>query len=95
MKPTILSIAFALVSLTVYAQPPQGGPHHGPPPEAVAACANQEADTLCAFESPAGETIEGVCRTPPPDAPADAPALACVPNGHRPPPPGDRALSPR
>lgn len=69
-----LTLVLPLVIGIAHAQPP-----HGPPPEAFAACEDQETGSRCAFESVHG-TLEGVCRTP------RGERLVCVPDDHRPPP---------
>jgi hypothetical protein len=60
--------------------PPPG--HHGPPPEAVAACASLSANASCSFAH-GSSTVTGTCVAPPD---ASSGALACRPD--RPPPPG-------
>lgn len=52
---------------------------HGPPREAVAACAQKQAGDACAFQGRRGEQLKGKCWAPPKRA------LACLPDGHRPP----------
>ena len=43
-------------------QPPEGRRgHHGPPPEAYAACEGQEAGDRAEFVSPRGDTVTGTC----------------------------------
>ncbi|HEY0249892.1 MAG TPA: hypothetical protein VGC41_00110 [Kofleriaceae bacterium] len=70
--------------------------HHGPPQEAIDACANAKSGDPCSFTLPArdgsgsaGPTISGTCDTPPEHS-----TLACKPahppGGHGDgPPPGD------
>ncbi|MFT5574452.1 MAG: hypothetical protein ACI9FR_003399 [Cryomorphaceae bacterium] len=53
--------------------------HHGPPQEAIEACADLSADQACEFVSRRGVTLTGVCFAPPRD---DA-VLACRPENHR------------
>lgn len=60
-------------------RPDGAGPHHGPPPEAVAACASSSAGASCSV-SLRGETLAGTCETAP-----DGATLACRPAGMRPP----------
>lgn len=62
--------------------PPSEGRRRGPPPEALAACAEAGEGDACAFDAPFGR-LEGQCRVVP------GGSLACVPAGHRPPPPRD------
>ena len=57
-----------------------GAHRHHPPPAAVAACADKAADMACAFVTPRGDTLSGMCRQIP------SGVLACVP--HHPHPPG-------
>lgn len=55
-----------------------GGPggHHGPPPEAVAACNGQSAGATCSVTFD-GRTMTGTCRT----GPDGQGSLACAPQG--------------
>jgi hypothetical protein len=62
--------------------PPAEGRRRGPPPEAIAACADAREGDACAFDGPPGR-LEGQCRV------VRDGSLACVPAGHRPPPPHD------
>ncbi|MFT3698980.1 MAG: hypothetical protein QM831_37890 [Kofleriaceae bacterium] len=63
--------------------------HHGPPQEAIDACANAKSGDACTFTLPArgsdstGPTITGTCDTPPKQT-----TLACKPD-HPPPGHGD------
>jgi hypothetical protein len=65
-----------------------GGPggHHGPPPEAKAACTSKAKGESCSVTTPEGKTVTGTC-----DAPPQSTELACRPaggpGGHRGPPP--------
>ena len=54
---------------------PEGGPggHHGPPPEASAACSGKAEGATCSFTHH-DRTLEGTCRTGP-----NGDALACAP----------------
>lgn len=53
----------------------QGGKsRHGPPPEAVSACAGKHQDMQCSFVNPRGNTMNGSCRQVPEGK------VACVPN---------------
>ncbi|MDR3389520.1 MAG: hypothetical protein P4L92_20940 [Rudaea sp.] len=68
-------------------QPPAqggGGHRHGPPAEAIAACANKAADDACSFTGRRGDTVTGKCATRPanPDANNGSgnPVLACHPD---------------
>lgn len=38
-----------------------GGRQHGAPPEAYTACEDKEAGDTASFESPRGDTVEGIC----------------------------------
>ena len=70
-------VALSLIALASVAVA-QPGERRGPPPEAVQACADQEAATRCAFDGRRG-VVEGVCRVVPDGQ------LACVPEGGPPP----------
>jgi hypothetical protein len=65
---------------------PQGGHRHGPPPEALAACAGKAAGATCGFTGRRNEALTGTCFAPPrrEDAGATQGALplACRPS-HR------------
>lgn len=76
--PVVLSLC--LLPLAAVAQDRR--PPHPPPPEAFEACANQDAGSLCRFDSPHG-AIEGTCH------PTPRQDLLCVPEG-APPPPRER-----
>jgi hypothetical protein len=58
-------------------KPPDGGqgPHGGPPPQAVAACAKLASGATCSFTAPFGN-VTGTCRTGP-----NGGTLACSPAG--------------
>ena len=62
---------------------PAGGPggHHGPPPEALAACASLSAGASCSVTFH-GNTMSGTCRT----GPDGSGTLACAPSGPPPQP---------
>ncbi len=68
-KTTLLFVIAALAAPLAIASAQRGGDHreggrrHGPPPEAFAACEQQDEGSLCEFETPRG-SIEGVCRIP-------------------------------
>jgi hypothetical protein len=51
-----------------------GGEHHGPPPEALAACNSAKLNQACSFAAPNG-TVNGNCWQPDADHP-----LACRPD---------------
>lgn len=53
--------------------PPRGGPHRGPPPEALAACASSSAGAACTV-SFHGQSLTGTCVAGP-----NGEALACLP----------------
>jgi hypothetical protein len=56
--------------------PGHGHPHGPPPPEAFAACDGKTADASCTVALP-DRTLDGTCRTPPPDS--GETRLACAP----------------
>ena len=55
----------------------QGGRRHGPPPEAIDACADQAEGAACEFPGFRGETVEGTCIAPP----GRDDELVCAPEG--------------
>ncbi|NOH04637.1 MAG: glycosyltransferase family 39 protein [Chloroflexi bacterium] len=57
-------------------QPGQQGQRQGPPPEALTACEGQTQGASCSFTLPNGNTINGMCITPP-----NITELACAPQG--------------
>jgi hypothetical protein len=59
-------------------------PPREPPPAAIDACAGAASGDACSFDTPRGDELSGTCRLVGPD---DDQILACVPKGHRPPPP--------
>ena len=65
--------------LLAEAQPGNAGDRgrHGPPPEAIEACAGATAGDACSVETPHG-TLAGTCRQVP-----NLEELACVPHDHR------------
>jgi len=70
-------------------QPPsdqQGRHHHGPPPEALAACKSATNGQQCSFTSPRGDQISGTCT-----AREEGKPLACRPSH---PPGGDPSTQP-
>jgi hypothetical protein len=70
-------LAAALTSTYANAEPDQrSGKRRGPPPEAIAACADQTEGAACAFTGRRGE-VEGSCIAPP----QDQGELACAPEG--------------
>ncbi|HUL95051.1 MAG TPA: hypothetical protein VLT89_03510 [Usitatibacter sp.] len=69
---------------------PGGGPHHGPPPEAIEACSGKTSGATCSFMGREGHQVSGTCFSPPPkgdgssgakpaDAPKGPPPMACRP----------------
>ena len=52
----------------------QGGHRRGPPPQALAACANSTSGAQCSFEGREGRTVSGTCFAPESSLP-----LACRP----------------
>jgi len=59
-----------------YAEAEDRGSPHGPPPEAIEACANLSEGDACSFSGRHGE-VEGTCIVPR----RDEEALACTPEG--------------
>lgn len=91
-RTTLARLAFAALALTALpalAQDhPRGGPGHGPPPEALAACRGRSRGASCTVTPPNGRAMSGTC-----DSPSDDLPLACRPAhgpgggpGHAPPP---------
>lgn len=84
---TLLFAALSCAAGTALAQPPQEQPpsdqppgdqpayHHGPPPEALAACKSATSGQQCSFTSPHGDQISGTCT-----AREDGKPLACRPS---------------
>lgn len=54
----------------------RGGPGHGPPPEALAACRSHVSGASCSFTDPRGQHVRGTCGAPTTSLP-----LACMPAG--------------
>lgn len=84
---------FTTIASVTYAEPGNpgghfGGPHGGPPPEALDACANLAEGDACSFTGRRDETVEGICIMPP----NDEEALVCAPEGG--PPGGGRGPMP-
>ncbi|HEY8023313.1 MAG TPA: hypothetical protein VIF60_02015 [Burkholderiaceae bacterium] len=77
---TLLGISLGLLAGAAPAQSGQSGPPdqkggdhpHGPPREAIAACANKAAGAACSFVGRRGEQLAGACFVPPPH-PASVP----------------------
>ena len=63
-------------------RPPHGpgGPHHGPPKEAVEACKSRKQGDECSFKMH-DDTVTGTCEKGP-----EGDTLACRPEGGPPPP---------
>jgi len=80
-----LVVSFVALSGTVSAQsasgPEQGHPH-GPPTEALQACASLSDGTACTFTLD-GQTVSGTCHT----GPQGEPAACMPPHPHHGPPP--------
>ena len=76
MFTTAFGAAFAT---TAQQDPDDGKRRRGPPPEAIEACANADEGAQCTFDTPNGDAVSGVCRTPP----KVEGGLACVPANHR------------
>jgi hypothetical protein len=63
------------ISQLAQSAPSRSGDRRGPPPrEAIAACADQAAQSVCSFAGRDGMTIEGTCQSPEASAP-----VACIP----------------
>jgi hypothetical protein len=85
---TVLFAALAYAAGSALAQPPQDQPpseqppsdqpsgrhHHGPPPEALAACKSATSGQDCSFTSAHGDQISGTCM-----AHEEGKPLACRP----------------
>lgn len=65
------------------AAPGGGGRPHGPPPEAIEACADLSEGDACSFTGRRDDVIEGTCIVPR----SEKEELACAPEGG---PPGER-----
>lgn len=81
-----VSTAALLSLLTLHsafaaAQPDNSKQRSGPPPEAIAACAEAQQDDSCSFSGRRGEELEGSCIAPP----HENDQLVCAPEGMRPP----------
>jgi hypothetical protein len=57
----VVVVSIAIPSLGLADDPPDGGEHHGPRPEAIAACKAKAEGDACSFEGHHG-TVEGSCR---------------------------------
>jgi len=80
IAPALLALLATLSISSLSAEERRGGPGGKPPTEAIEACTDKAAEESCSFTSPRGD-ITGTCRTPP----RGEEALACVPEGGRPP----------
>ena len=80
---TLLALALGVSTSSAFAQPPGG--RGGPPPEAIDACADLSDRDACTFEGRRGDSVTGVCFTPPREE-----ELACRPEGG---PPNERGRS--
>jgi hypothetical protein len=88
MKPSsLVVVAASLFASLAFAQEPGRGPGHGPPPEALAACASLIAGATCSV-SLHGQTLAGTCVSPPGGS-----ALACRPTNPPPMTPPPEAVS--
>ena len=96
---TLLFAVLTSAAGAALAQPPQDPPpsdqppgdqpgrhHHGPPPEALAACKSATSGQQCSFTSPHGDQISGTCTSRDAGKP-----LACRPSR---PPGGDSGAPP-
>lgn len=90
-KKLIVSVLLVSATATALAQAAENRKPPQIPQEAYDACASASEQDSCAMSGRDGETVEGVCMAPPPDAESDE--LACRPNnmggGDRRPPPRD------
>ncbi len=69
---------------------PPGGPggrHHGPPPEAVAACNGKAAGASCQFVDREGLNLSGSCFQPPAGGPNQVQGAASAAQSSEPPKP--------
>lgn len=82
IRAAVLFFVYMTTTPWAYAERENRGRPHGPPPEAVEACANLAEGDACSFSGRRGE-VEGTCIVPP----QDEETLACAPEGG---PPHDR-----
>lgn len=86
LKHFMVPLVSLLVASTAYAggrgDKGRRGPPRTPPPEAVDACDGKSEGDSCSVDTPHG-TLDGECRNVP------SGELACVPDGHPPPPRDD------
>lgn len=72
--PCLLAVFVAFPLFAQDATPPMGNADHphGPPPEAVAACASKTVGSSCSFTGRRGESLTGTCETHRPHHPQAA-----------------------
>jgi len=75
---TALIIASMLFKIPAYARPEDGGRPHGPPPEAIEACADLAEGDTCSFTGRRNDEVKGTCMAPPQGGDEE---LACAPEG--------------
>ena len=80
---TTLIIAAMVFESPSYARPGDGGRPHGPPPEAIEACADLSEGDTCNFTGRRNDEVKGTCIVP---QDGDG-LLACAPEGG---PPNER-----
>jgi hypothetical protein len=72
---TVGFLAIVTTAGWAFGQPPGGGHHQGPPPEALTACEGRSPGDTVQIQTPHGQTISGTCREMPDGK------LAAVPQG--------------
>jgi hypothetical protein len=80
LKLVHVAVALALIAVPTVgsAEEPDGGQHHGPGPESIAACKDKSEGDSCEFDAPRGHVV-GTCHR------ARAGELACFhPHPHQP-----------
>jgi hypothetical protein len=61
MRAAVIVVLITVPTLGSADEVPDGGEHHWPRPEAVAACKDKSVGDACTFEGPRG-TVNGTCR---------------------------------
>lgn len=74
----LLTFSLVLCTNSFAAEGGRSGKKHGPPAEAVDACAGLAVDQACEFASRNGDALTGLCSTPP----RGGDTLACKPENH-------------
>jgi hypothetical protein len=77
MRIALGAMLVAMPTLGAAQDRPDGGEHHGPRPEAIAACKDKGEGDACEFDAPRGH-VSGTCRT------VRTGSLACIHPHHRP-----------